>query len=276
MVNKIKHIINVIVSNFKSDLFKIIFKEPRYFFFLFKIQVLEKIFGDLYYLSPRHLLIKLFEDKNLQNINYKKLKKFGNYYLDPDKLENNLILYSGGVGTNISFDLALIKEYNCKAKLFDPTPESIEFMKNKVNSLLNFYPYAIYHENKIVKIFFDKYNLVKSNSIQNILNFDKNSFYHAQAYNIPYLMNKFNDNKIDILKLDIEGVSIDVIKNCFKEQIFPSQIILAIEVPRNYLKFIKFYKELKILFLNLKNKYELINLRERSRGVEMEILLIKK
>lgn len=273
-----KNFINIIENAIKTNLFKIIFVRPRYFFLLFKIRVVERFGIDLFFLSPRFLIIYIFEEFSLLKKKNYNLKKFGNYFLDTDKIKRNKsnIVYSGGVGRNISFDEDITTELNCKARLFDPTPSSIEYMKNKQTDKILFYPYAIFKENQSVKIYFDKYNQVKSNSISNFLNFDKNDFYYCDAFNIPYLMEKFNDKFIDILKLDIEGVAIEVIENCFEKDIYPTQMLLAIEVPMNYFEFFKFYKKLKKFILLLKKNYEVINLRDRSRGVELEILCIKK
>jgi len=274
MKNSLTKYFNFFIQTIKSDIFKIIFVKPRYFFLLLKVRILEPHLGDLYFLSPRFLLIKLFEDNNLKKKESLNLKKFGNYLLDPKKIKRNSIVYSGGAGTNISFDRAIIQKKNCKVRLFDPTQESISYMKNKTSKNLLFYPYAIYQRNKKVKIYFDKYGLVKSNSITNFLGFDKKSYYYCPAYNIPFLKKKFKDKTIDILKLDIEGVAIEVMENCFKNNIFPQQILLALEVPMNYFEFFDFYKKLKKFISKLSKKYELINIRDRSRGVELEILCI--
>ncbi len=263
---------------FHSNIFKIIFLKPRYFFFLFKIRILSPLIGDTYYLSPRCLTIKLFEDRNFKQKKDFNLKKFGNYFLDFKMINKNskTIVYSGGVGKNISFDKELEKKISCKLRLFDPTPESIQFMKKKTTKKLSFYPYAIYKKNKKVKIYYDKHGLVKSNSISNYLGFDKKSFYYCNAHNLPFLKKKFKDKAIDILKLDIEGVAMEVIENSMKNNILPKQILLALEVPLNYFEFIKFYKKLKIFVAKISKNYELINIRDRIRGVEIEILCILK
>jgi len=161
--------------------------------------------------------------------------------------------------------------------LFDPTKQSIDYI-NSLNKKKNFkfYPYALYFKNKRVKLYQDPSNRIKSTSINNFLEFDYKSFYYAQAYNLPYLMRKFKDKKIDILKLDIEGVAEDLILNLFKKKKYPSQIVSAFEIPLNYVKFIKFIFKFFGFIKILKKNYYLYNLRYRSRGVEMEILAIKK
>ena len=55
--------------------------------------------------------------------------KIGNYYIDlRKKLTENSIVYSLGVGTHIDFDLELSNRFSTTVHLFDPTPESIDFI----------------------------------------------------------------------------------------------------------------------------------------------------
>jgi len=274
----LKKFLNFILNINYKGLLRLISIRPRYFFLLFKIRVIEKYIGiDPFFLSPRFLLIYFFEEKNLKNKNDYQLKELGNYFLDVDRIKKDTpLLYSGGVGANISFDKEFIKETNGYARLFDPTPSCSDFMKDKISENLKFYPYALYKDNTKTKIFYDRFNQVRSNSISNFLNFNESDFYYCDTYNIPTLIKKFNDDEIDVLKLDIEGVSIEVVENCFDNNIYPDQIIIAIEVPMNYQKFFKFYSQLKSFFKKLNKNYNLINLRNRSRGVEMEILCLKK
>ena len=89
-------------------------------------------------------------------------------------------------------------------------------------------------------------------------------------------MKKFGDKKIDILKLDIEGVAENLLIHTMKKKVYPSQIVFALEVPLNYVKFSKFLIKFFLLKKKFRKSYNLYNLRNRSRGVEMEILAVKK
>jgi len=52
---------------------------------------------------------------------------YGGWYLPEDiDLDENSIIYSGGVGEDISFDLALQHKYNCNMYLIDPTKKAIK------------------------------------------------------------------------------------------------------------------------------------------------------
>ena len=272
----IKKIINRLQSLKKS--FFLFIKTPRLSILIFQIRYIERYLKlDLFFLSPRRFLIYLIEIFMLTSSRTLKLHDYGNYKLKKNMIPNKPIVYSGGVGTNISFDLEILKKNGGIVRLFDPTKQSIDYIDslNKKKNL-KFYPYALYFKNKKVKLYKDPSNRIKSTSINNFLEFDCNSFYYAQAYNLPYLMKKFKDKKIDILKLDIEGVAEDLILGLFKKRKYPTQIVSAFEIPLNYVKFVKFiYKFLKFIAV-IKKNYYLYNLRYRSRGVEMEILAVKK
>ncbi len=256
----------------------IIILTPRYSFLLFQIRYIERFTGiDTFFLSPRRFLIYIIECITLNDLKRIKLHDYGNYKLLKNKIPKNPIVYSGGVGTNISFDLELLRIHGGKVRLFDPTPSSIKYMhKFKNNKKIKFYPTALYHKNERVKIYFDPTNRVKSNSISNFLNFNKKSFYKVNAKNILYFVKKNKDQKIDILKLDIEGVAEDLLIHTLKNNIKPKQIIFALEVPMNYLKFFYFIKKFLLIIKILKKDYNLYNIRNRSRGVESEILAILK
>ena len=66
-----------------------------------------------------------FEKLDLQITN----RKFGmdcSWVLATDLLNKESIVYSFGIGKEISFDLAIIEEFGLSVNAFDPTPNSIE------------------------------------------------------------------------------------------------------------------------------------------------------
>ena len=272
----VKKIINRFISLIKK--ISLFIRTPRLTILIFQIRFIERYFKiDLFFLSPRRLIIYMIEFFLLKNSNSYKFQHYGNYQLKKNKIPKNPIVYSGGVGTNVSFDVEILKKHKGVVRLFDPTKSSINYI-NSLRKIKNFkfYPYALYYKNKKVKLYKDPSNRIKSNSINNFLEFDSRSFYYAQAYNLTFLMKKFKDKRIDILKLDIEGVAEELIIDLFNNGKYPSQIVSAFEIPLNYIKFFKFLGKFFKLIKVINKKYNLYNLRYRSRGVEMEILAIKK
>jgi len=77
-----------------------------------------------------------FKNKIVIKCNFKWFgNDYGGFYICPDLLKYNngeKIIYSIGIGEDISFDLDIIKEFpNCKIYAFDPTPKSIEWIKKQ-------------------------------------------------------------------------------------------------------------------------------------------------
>ena len=56
---------------------------------------------------------------------------YGGWNIVVDKLNEDSIVYSFGVGKDTSFDLALVQKYGCKIHAFDPTPESIKWVQEQ-------------------------------------------------------------------------------------------------------------------------------------------------
>ena len=72
---------------------------------------------------------------------------YGGWYIPYDiSLNSNSIIYSAGVGEDISFDIKLNDKYNCNIILIDPTQRAIKHF----NEIKTFYNenFISYHNNK--------------------------------------------------------------------------------------------------------------------------------
>ena len=54
-------------------------------------------------------------------------------------------------------------------------------------------------------------------------------FIKVKTITVKSILNKFDINDIEILKLDIEGAEIEVIKNILCKRIFPNQILVEFD-----------------------------------------------
>jgi len=54
---------------------------------------------------------------------------YGGWDVIPGLLDKQSVVYSFGIGEDVSFDLALIDRFDLKVEAFDPTPKSIAYVK---------------------------------------------------------------------------------------------------------------------------------------------------
>lgn len=57
--------------------------------------------------------------------------EYGGWYVDPTRLTPSSTVYSFGVGEDISFDLEMIGRFSLHVHAFDPTPQSISWVRRQ-------------------------------------------------------------------------------------------------------------------------------------------------
>ena len=175
------------------------------------------------------------------------------------QLTENSIVYSCGVGEDISFDLLLQEKYNTNIVLIDPTKRAKKhydevnkyYKINKWNftgDIQKDYYGLLYH----LKPNFEKikyldiglwnektelkfYKQTNKNYVsQSLIN---GMFTHeydiVKVDTLKNIMEKYNHEKIDLLKMDIEGAEIKVLNNMLDDNIFPEYLCIEFDL---YLK----------------------------------------
>lgn len=156
----------------------------------------------------RHLRVGIKVNKTWYGNNY------GGFYVCPDFLDENAIVYSFGIGEDVSFDQCLIEKHQCKIFGFDPTPKSIEWIRSHDIALsgnFKFFAYGVSIRSGIVDFFLPKNrNHVSGSSIhQN--NVDDNQRIEVEMKTVSDIARTLGHKKIDVVKMDIEGAEYEVI-----------------------------------------------------------------
>ena len=155
--------------------------------------------------------------------------KYGCFYVYPSNLNENSIIYSVGIGEDISFDLDIISKFNCKVFAFDPTPKSITWVKNNVldsNKNFIFHEYGISAKSGFFDFYLPKNTNHVSGSIVKNSNVDISNSIKLEFRTISKVIEELEHNKIDLLKIDIEGEEYEVLKSILIENIYISQIVV--------------------------------------------------
>lgn len=183
---------------------------------------------------------------------------YGGWFIPKEcKLDENSIIYSGGVGEDISFDIKLQTKYNCNIILFDPTKKAIKHFQECKNYFLNNTNYKFtgniqsdYYKNiKDENPNFDKIQYIdiglwdKNDKIKFYKQTNKNNVSQSIIPNmftdecdiidvdsLKNIMQNLNHNYIDLLKLDIEGAEINVLNQMLDDNIFPKYLCVEFDL----------------------------------------------
>lgn len=145
--------------------------------------------------------------------------KYGGFYLNPDLINRDSIVYSFGIGEDTSFDGDVINRHRCKVYGFDPTPKSIEWYYNQWPQ-----PGFEFIESGISTKIGMEWFFLPTNPDHVSGSLKRHS--HVQGESILVPMNTFSQIKmilghehINVVKMDIEGSEYDVMPSIEADQI---------------------------------------------------------
>jgi FkbM family methyltransferase len=193
--------------------------------------------------------------------------QYGEWYI-PDIFNNKSVCFCVGSGEDLTFDVLLQSYYDGEVHVFDPTPRAIEHFE-LVESIFDAQTptvvtdnpkfgggdpeyWNILQENKanFKKIFYHDYGISEisgerrffypinpehiSCSIENIQN--TNEAFLASTLTIKDAMNDTNINRIDLLKLSVQGSEGKIISNMLRDGIRPTVLCVQWDgaLQRNY------------------------------------------
>lgn len=138
------------------------------------------------------------------------------------------VIYSFGVGEDISFDLECIKILHAEVYAFDPTPKSISWVENqKIPDNFHFAPYGLGKIDGVVKFYLPKIEAYVSGSSVKMDNLKTDSI-NVQMHKFSTIVNQYGHKRIDILKMDVEGSEYEVMPEILESGVKIQQICLEV------------------------------------------------
>jgi len=151
---------------------------------------------------------------------------YGGWHILKDSLSAQSIVYSFGVGKDISFDKSIIDKYQCKLFAFDPTPEVIKWVNNQeIDSKFIFKPIAVSNKNGYLNFFAPTNENHISHRSRPSSETGGQSI-EVPCFNLASIMKKLGHNHIDLLKMDIEGAEYEVLDNIIFSGIKIDQLVV--------------------------------------------------
>ncbi|TWU55489.1 FkbM family methyltransferase [Rubripirellula reticaptiva] len=150
---------------------------------------------------------------------------YGGWPVIPSLINADSIIYSFGVGQDISFDLAMIELFHCKVQAFDPTPICKEWISQQsLPPKFFFHPIGVAGQDGTITMYLPIVEGSVSCSEQQTSRIQ--SSVQVPVQRVETIMREQNDAHIDVLKMDIEGSEIGVIDDLIKTLIRPGQLLV--------------------------------------------------
>ena len=134
-------------------------------------------------------------------------------------LEPSSLVYSFGVGFDISFDLELIERVGCEVHAFDPTPAVAEWLSDQeLPEQFHFHPWGLSERDQTARFsFVDRvesadFTLVEGTAVQEARTFE------AEVYRLETILQRLGHDHLDILKIDIEGAEYPVLRQILSSE----------------------------------------------------------
>jgi len=143
----------------------------------------------------------------------------------PQNLSASSVIYSIGVGEDISFDLALIQRFGMQVHAFDPTPQSVEWLQGQTPP-----PEFVFHAYGIAGVdgscaFVPPENPAHvSHTI--VPRTSSRPGIKVPMHRLGTIMRELGHASIDLLKMDIEGAEYDVLADMINQRIPVKQLLV--------------------------------------------------
>lgn len=200
-------------------------------------RILKRIDGIIAKIREKKLVFEKVKDVELERLG----SDYGGWVIPKNYLNKESICYCVGAGMDITFDLGLTQNYDCKVYILDPTPgalshynELVENTKNGTSTYTNtnvekynidvkdldhlhYFDVGLWDEDTTIKFFVPENKEHISHSALNLQG--TNDFFEAKVKKLSSFMKEHNHNHIDLLKIDIEGAEYKVIENLISENL---------------------------------------------------------
>ena len=156
-------------------------------------------------------------------------RRYGEWTICPELLEQRVVVYSMGIGDNIDFELAVMDEWGAEVHAFDPTPPAAWVKNLGLPDRFHFHAWAAAAQDGELMLYprikrdgstsDDMYTLVAGES-------GRHDGIKVPAKSISSIMATLGHDSVDIIKLDIEGAEYEVLEDLLSDRIRPRHLLV--------------------------------------------------
>ncbi len=151
---------------------------------------------------------------------------YGGWTVCPQGLGPCSVVYSFGVGQDVSFDLSLIARFGLTVHGFDPTPRSIAWVRAQaLPERFRFHPYGLADFDGLAHFDPPDHPAYVSYTLRAIPS-EAEGAVAAPVYRLGTIARRLGHDRIDLLKMDIEGAEYAVIADLAEAGVRVHQLLV--------------------------------------------------
>jgi FkbM family methyltransferase len=152
--------------------------------------------------------------------------EYGGWWICPTGISADSVVYSFGIGTDITFDRSLIDTYGLTVDAFDPTPSSIAWLKAQpLPRQFSWQELGIAAYDGRATFFPPADPTHVSHSVVKPAEPGRQGI-DVEVRRLSTIMASLGDGRVDILKLDIEGAEYEVLDDILAAGVRPGQLLV--------------------------------------------------
>lgn len=150
---------------------------------------------------------------------------YGGWHVIDGSLSPESRVYCFGVGHDISFDLAVMARYGCAIEAFDPTPRCVAWLKQQsVPKDFHFHQVGLSDRTEVLRFSAPPEDQFVSYTVAERA--DSTEVVELPVRPLDVLMRDLGDQKLDFLKMDIEGSEYPAVADMINKGILPTQLCI--------------------------------------------------
>ena len=155
---------------------------------------------------------------------------YGGWIVPRRLLRPGAICYCAGVGEDATFDLELIR-HGCLVVSIDPTPRAIQFGEQvaRQEPAFTLVPTGLWSAPAVMRFYAPRDRTQVSHSIVNLQGTAE--YFEAECTTVQLLTEKLGHDRVDLLKLDIEGAEFEVLASVLRDGPLPGTICVEFDQP---------------------------------------------